>query len=392
MKRVFICSAKRTPQGSFGGVLSSVSATTLGSTAIIAALEAARIEASSVQEVFMGNVCSANLGQAPARQAALGSGISETVPATTINKVCASGMKAIMLGAQTIQLGINEVVVTGGMESMSNIPFYAPKTRWGAKFGDVKLIDGLAKDGLTDAYDQVAMGSFADAVSELEGISREDQDHYAIESYRRSRNAFVSGRFDAELAAVSVPQRRGDALVVREDEEYSKVNVEKIPLLRAAFSKGGTATAANASTINDGASAVVLCSEAFVEKHGITPLAELLDYSDAALAPKFFTIAPVKAAKKIMERQHLKFSAIDIFEINEAFSMVPIAFAKKCGLSTENINVNGGAVSLGHPIGSSGSRIVASLIHQLCQQDLDIGLAAICNGGGGASALLLKRL
>ena len=392
MEKVFIISAKRTPQGSFGGVLSPLTAVQLGTVAIEAAIETSGVSAAAVQEVFMGNVCQANLGQAPARQAALAAGIPDRVPATTVNKVCASGMKALMLGAQSIQLGINDVVVCGGMESMSNVPYYAPNLRWGSKYGDVTFVDGLAKDGLSDAFDQVAMGVFADSVSKQEGISREDQDDYAIQSYKRAQRATESGAFASEIAPVKAPQRIGDPLVVNEDEEYKKVNFEKIPKLRPAFGAAGTATAANASTINDGAAALVLAGESYVEKMGLQPLARLIDYSDAALAPQRFTLAPIEAAQKLMHQQRKKASEIDLFEVNEAFAMVPLAFVNACGISQDVINIHGGGVSLGHPIGVSGARIVTTLIHTLHHKKRQTGLAAICNGGGGASALMLERL
>ncbi|MGB0198547.1 MAG: acetyl-CoA C-acyltransferase [Flavobacteriaceae bacterium] len=392
MESVFVLSAKRTPQGSFGGVLSSLTAVELGTVAIEAALDASGIVTGDVQEVYMGNVCQANLGQAPARQAALAAGISDGVPATTVNKVCASGMKALMLGAQSIQLGINDVVVCGGMESMSNIPYYAPHQRWGRKYGDASLVDGLTKDGLTDAFDQVAMGVLADAVSKQESISREDQDAYAIQSYERARLATESGAFASEITPVHVPQRKGDDLVIRQDEEYKKVNFEKIPQLRPAFSPDGTATAANASTINDGAAALVLAGEGYVHKMGLQPLARLIDYSDAALAPEQFTLAPIKAAQKLMHQQAKTTSQIDLFEVNEAFSMVPLAFVNACGISQDVINIHGGGVSLGHPIGVSGARIVTTLIHALHQKNLRTGLASICNGGGGGSALMLEKI
>lgn len=392
MEKVYILSAKRTPQGSFGGVLSPLTAVQLGKVAIDAALDVSGVESGDVQEVFMGNVCQANLGQAPARQAALAAGIPDGVPATTVNKVCASGMKAIMLGAQSIQLGINDVVVCGGMESMSNIPYYAPNQRWGSKYGDMTFVDGLAKDGLTDAFDQVAMGALADMVSKQEGISREDQDTYAIQSYTRAASAIKSGAFADEIVPVKIPQRKGDDLVVREDEEYKKVNFEKIPQLRPAFSSDGTATAANASTINDGAAALVLAGESYVQKMGLQPLASLIDYRDAALAPQRFTLAPIEAAQKLMRQQRKTAAQIDLFEVNEAFAMVPLAFVNACGISQEVVNVHGGGVSLGHPIGVSGARIVTTLIHALHHKKLHTGLAAICNGGGGASALMIEKV
>jgi len=390
MNEVYVCAAKRTPQGSFGGALKEFSAIDLGVEAVKAALESAKIAPEAVDEVFMGNVCSANLGQAPARQVALRSGISKTTPCTTINKVCASGMKAIFFGAQSIQLGINHVVVCGGMESMSNIPYYLPNHRWGSKYGDAKVVDGLAEDGLKDSFDQQAMGVYADAVAAEETISREAQDQYAIASYTKATSAFDQGWFEDEITPIHIPQRKGAPILMTRDEEYTKVNFDKIPSLRPAFTNDGTATAANASTINDGAAALVLVSKEFLELHKLTPLVKIVGYADAALPPEKFTVAPVESAKKIMKQHSLSFDDIDMFEVNEAFSMVPLVFAKKCQIPLDKINPRGGAVSLGHPLGASGARIVTTLIHTLRQEKLQKGLASICNGGGGASSLLLS--
>ena len=389
---VYIVSAVRTPIGSFGGVLSSLSATQLGSAAIQGALERAGVSPDKVQEVFMGNVVSANLGQAPARQAALGAGIPNTVPCTTVNKVCSSGMKSVMFGAQTIMLGHNDVVVAGGMESMSNIPYYVADARWGAKFGDRKLIDGLSKDGLTDAYDQNAMGSCADATAKKYGFTREEQDEYATNSYKRSAAATEDGTFGREIVPVNVPQRRGDDLVVKEDEEYKKVKFDKMASLRPAFSKDGTVTAANASTINDGAAALVLVSQRVVDELGLQPLAKIVSFADAAHEPQWFTTAPTKAAPLAAERAGIELKDIDYMEVNEAFAVVPMAFSKELGLDGKNMNVNGGGVSLGHPLGTSGARILVTLINTLHSRGGKYGLATLCNGGGGASAVVVERV
>ena len=389
---VYIVSAVRTPIGSFGGVLSSLSATQLGSAAIQGALERAGVSPDKVQEVFMGNVVSANLGQAPARQAALGAGIPNTVPCTTVNKVCSSGMKSVMFGAQTIMLGHNDVVVAGGMESMSNIPYYVADARWGAKFGDRKLIDGLSKDGLTDAYDQNAMGSCADATAKKYGFSREEQDEYATNSYKRSAAATEDGTFGREIVPVNVPQRRGDDLVVKEDEEYKKVKFDKMASLRPAFSKDGTVTAANASTINDGAAALVLVSQRVVDELGLQPLAKIVSFADAAHEPQWFTTAPTKAAPLAAERAGIELKDIDYMEVNEAFAVVPMAFSKELGLDGKNMNVNGGGVSLGHPLGTSGARILVTLINTLHSRGGKYGLATLCNGGGGASAVVVEAV
>jgi acetyl-CoA C-acetyltransferase len=391
MKDVFIVSAVRTPMGSFGGVLSGLSAIQLGTTAIQGALGRANVASEHVDEVFFGNVCSANLGQAPARQAALGAGISNDVPCTTVNKVCASGAKSIMFAAQTIQLGLNDIVVAGGMESMSNIPYYIPKARFGYKYGDGQIIDGLSKDGLTDAYDHIAMGNYADATARKYDITREDQDAFAIESYTRAAKTTESGKFTSEIVPVMVPQRRGDALEVAEDEEFKRAKFEKFPSLRPAFSKEGTVTAANASTINDGAAALILASEEAVKRYGLTPVARIVSYADAAHEPEWFTTAPTKAAPKALERAGLSMEDIDYFEVNEAFSVVTLAFNKVMEVDASKVNVYGGAVALGHPLGASGARIVTTLNNVLQQNGGTRGMAAICNGGGGASALILEK-
>ena len=392
MNQVYICSAVRTPIGSFGGVLSSVSATHLGSIAIKGAIEGSKIDPTLVNEVLMGNVVSANLGQAPARQAAIGAGLSSEIPCTTINKVCSSGMKSIMIGAQSIMLGQNEIVVAGGMENMSAIPFYLDKARWGHKYGNGTIIDGLQKDGLEDVYDKVAMGTFADATAAKYNITREEQDAYAINSYKRAAQTTESGKFSNEIVPVTVPQRKGDPLIISEDEEYKKVKFEKIPNLRAAFTKDGTVTAANASTINDGASAVILASEEAVKLHGLTPIARIVSFADAAQEPQWFTTAPTKAAPIALDRAGIKMSDIDYTEVNEAFSVVSMAFNKIMDIDPSKSNIYGGAVSLGHPLGASGTRIVTTLCNVLSTEGGKLGLAAICNGGGGASALILEKV
>jgi acetyl-CoA C-acetyltransferase len=392
MKEVFIISAVRTPMGSFGGVLSPLSSTQLGSAAIKGALEKAGVAAGEVEEVFMGNVVSANLGQAPARQAALGAGIGQQVPCTTVNKVCSSGMKSIMFGAQSIMIGHNDLVVAGGMESMSNIPFYVPNARWGYKYGNGELVDGLAKDGLVDAYNHVAMGVSADKTAEKYHISREAQDEYSIRSYRRAAEATEKGWFRDEIVAVEVPQPKGDPKVVDEDEEFKRVNFDKIPKLRPAFSKDGTVTAANASTINDGASAVILAGKEKMEALGLKPLARIVSFADAAHDPMWFTTAPTLAAPKALKRAGLDMKDMDFVEVNEAFAVVPMAFAKDLEVDDEKLNVYGGGVSLGHPLGSSGSRIVCTLNNVLHQKNGKYGLATLCNGGGGASAIIIERV
>jgi acetyl-CoA C-acetyltransferase len=391
MKEVYILSAVRTPLGSFGGALSSVSATKLGSIAIKGALEKAGVDAKEVQEVFMGNVVSANLGQAPARQAAIFAGIGTNVPATTVNKVCASGTKAIMLAAQSIMLGLNDVVVAGGMENMSAIPFYMPKARWGNKFGDTNLVDGLMKDGLTDVYNECAMGVCADATAAKFEISREAQDEFAINSYKKVADATEKGIFAAEIVPVEIKGRKG-TIIVSEDEEYKRVKFEKVPNLRPAFSKDGTVTAANASTINDGASALILASKEKAEELGLTPIAKIVSFADAAQEPEWFTTAPTLAAPIALERAGLTMDDMDYFEVNEAFSVVTMAFAQTFNLSDDKVNVFGGSVAIGHPLGASGARIVTTLINVLHQKGGKYGLAAICNGGGGASALIVERV
>ena len=392
MNKVYIISAVRTPLGSFGGSLSTVSAPKLGAAAIKGALSKAGVDASHVEEVFMGNVVSANLGQAPARQAALFAGISNTVPCTTVNKVCASGAKSIMFGAQAIMLGQKDIVVAGGMENMSQIPYYVPNARYGYKYGSAQLVDGLQKDGLTDVYNECLMGVCADNTASKYNISREDQDNFAIQSYKRSAESTEKGYFKSEIVPVEVPQRKGDPLVVSEDEEYKKVIFEKVPKLRAAFSKEGTVTAANASTINDGASALVLASEKAVAQYGLKPIAEIVDFTDAAHEPEWFTTAPVKATKSILDKNKLGVDDIDYFEVNEAFSVVPLAYNKEIGTNADKVNVLGGSVALGHPLGASGARIVTTLVNVLQLKEGNMGLASICNGGGGASAILIKRV
>ncbi len=392
MKEVFIVSAVRTPIGSFGGVFAGLSATRLGADAITGALAKAGVDPALVEEVFMGNVCSANLGQAPARQAALLAGLGTNVPCTTINKVCASGAKAIMIGAQSIMLGQNGIVVAGGMESMSNIPYYLPNARWGYKYGNAELVDGLAKDGLTDAYNHQAMGVCADNTAKKYNISREDQDAFAIRSYQRAAAATQSGKFASEIVAVAVPQRKGDPVMVAEDEEYKNVFFDKIPSLRPAFTKDGTVTAANASTINDGASALVLASKEKVEELGLKPLARIRGFADAAQEPEWFTTAPTLATPKALKAAGLSLSDVDYFEVNEAFAVVPMAYNQVLGIDPGKVNVFGGAVSLGHPLGASGARIVTTLANVLLKEDGHIGLAAICNGGGGASAIVIERV
>ena len=389
-KSVVIVSAARTPIGSFLGSLSSVTATKLGSVAIKGALDKIKLDASKVQEVYMGNVVQAGVGQAPARQAALGAGIPESVPCTTVNKGCASGMKAVINGAQAIALGDADIVVAGGMENMSLIPHYV-HMRNGQKFGPAKMEDGMQKDGLVDAYDQNAMGTCADLCATEYEFSREDQDAYAIQSYERSAKAWSEGKFANEVVPVEVPQRRGEPVVVSEDEEYKNVRMEKIPSLRPAFTKDGTVTAANASTINDGAGAVVLMSAEKAEELGLTPLATIKSYADAAQEPKWFTTAPAKALPKALDKAGITIDDVDYFELNEAFSVVGLANMKILGIDDTKTNVNGGAVSLGHPLGCSGVRILITLLSVLEQNNAKIGAAGICNGGGGASAIVVER-
>lgn len=392
MKEVYIVSAVRTPQGSFNGKLASVPAPKLGATAIKGAVDAAGVDPKEVQEVFMGNVLSAGLGQAPARQAAMFAGLPDSIPATTVNKVCASGMKAIMLGAQSIMLGDNDVVVAGGMENMSAVPHYLPGSRLGTKYGNITMIDGLAYDGLRDVYNDYAMGMAAELCAKDCNISRQDQDAYAVQSYQRSAAAWEAGAFSNEIVPVEVPQRRGDALVVDTDEEFTNVKMDKIPALRPAFTKEGTVTAANASTMNDGAAAVVLMSKEKVDALGIKPLAKIASFADAAQEPEWFTTAPSKALPKALDKAGWSTSDVDLFEINEAFSVVALANNKIMELDASKVNVNGGGVSLGHPLGCSGARIIVTLVHALNSKGLRKGAAGICNGGGGASALTLEVL
>ncbi len=391
MKEVVIVSVARTPIGSFMGSLSNIPAPKLGAHAIKGALAKTNLDPSNVQEVFMGNVVSAGLGQAPARQAAIFAGIPDSVPCTTVNKVCASGMKSIMLAAQTIALGDADIVVAGGMENMSSIPHYQ-HARKGSKFGPIKMEDGMQKDGLVDAYQQVAMGVCADECAIEYEFSREDQDNYAIQSYNRSAEAWASGKFANEVVPIEIPQRRGEPILMSEDEEYKNVKMEKIPGLRAAFTKEGTVTAANASTINDGGAALVLMSAEKAHELNLKPLAKIRSYADAAHEPKWFTTAPAKALPKALAKANIDINDVDYFELNEAFSVVGLANMKILGLDDSKVNVNGGAVSLGHPLGVSGARIIIALTSILEQNDARIGAAGICNGGGGASAMVIERI
>jgi len=392
MKDVVIVSAVRTPMGSFGGVFSSVSATDLGGVAIKGVLEKVNLSADKVNEVYMGNVLQANLGQAPARQAAMAAGLTQEVPCTTINKVCSSGMKSIMLAAQSIICGDNDIVIAGGMENMSSVPHYFAKGRNGQKLGDMKLIDGLVKDGLTDVYNKVHMGNCAELCAKEMNFSREQQDAFAIESYNRSASAWENCKFKDEVVPVAVPQRRGDDLIVSEDEEYKNVKMDKIPNLRPVFDKDGTVTAANASTLNDGAAALLLMSAEKAKELGLKPLAKILSYADAAHQPEWFTTAPAKAIPIALDKANLSTSDVDYFELNEAFSVVGLANIEKLGLDAAKVNVNGGAVSLGHPLGCSGARIIVTLLHVLQQNDAKVGAAGICNGGGGASAMVVEMI
>ncbi|HEY8403445.1 MAG TPA: acetyl-CoA C-acyltransferase [Flavobacteriales bacterium] len=392
MKEVYIVSAVRTPIGSFGGSLASISATKLGAAAIKGALDKINLDPKEVNEVLMGSVIQANLGQAPARQAAKFAGLPDNVTCTTVNKVCASGMKAIMQGAQSIMLGDADVVVAGGMESMSQVPFYAPNMRWGNKYGDVKMIDGLAKDGLTDVYNNYAMGVAADMCAKECNITREQQDAFAIESYKRSAAAHAAGKFKDEIVPLQMTGRKGETIVIDTDEEFKNVNFDKVPQLKPAFSKDGTVTAANASTMNDGAAAVVLMSKEKMEALGLKPLAKLVSYADAEQAPEWFTTTPSLALPKAVAKAGLQMSDLDFVELNEAFSVVGIVNMQKMNLDPAKVNVNGGAVSLGHPLGCSGARIIVTLIHVLKQNNGKYGGAGICNGGGGASAVVIENL
>lgn len=391
MKEVVIVSAVRTPIGSFGGSLSGFTATQLGGFAIKGALEKAGITPQQVQEVYMGNVLSANLGQAPATQAAKFAGLPD-LPTTTINKVCASGTKAIMLAAQSIALGENDVVVAGGMESMSNVPYYLDKARNGYRLGHGQITDGLVKDGLWDVYNDYHMGSAAELCAETCNISREDQDNFAIESYKRAQNAQAAGKFKDEIVTIEIKDRKGEVTLFAEDEEPSAVKFDKIPALKPVFKKDGTVTAANASTLNDGAAALVLMSADKAKELGLTPLAKVLAYADAQQAPEWFTTAPSKAIPLALQRANITKEKVDYFEINEAFSVVSLANNKELGLSGDKVNVNGGAVAIGHPLGASGARIVVTLLSVLQQNNGKIGVAGICNGGGGASAIVVENL
>lgn len=391
MKEVVIVSAVRTPLGSWGGALKGFSATQLGAHAIKGALEKINLDPKEVQEVIMGCVLQANLGQAPARQAAIFAGLPNSVPATTVNKVCSSGLKAIMQGAQAIKAGDQEVVVVGGMESMSNVPFYSPQLRWGNKYGNVSMIDGLAKDGLQDVYNDYPMGNAAELCASEYNITREDQDNFSVESYKRSQAATEAGKFEAEIYPISIPQRKGDPIIMDKDEEPYNVKFDRISGLRPAFIKDGTVTAANASTMNDGAAALVLMSKEKAEALGLTPLATIESYADAAHEPEWFTTAPAKALPKAADKAGIKVEDIDYFELNEAFAVVGLVNTQKMKLDPAKVNANGGAVSLGHPLGCSGARIIVTLINVLKQNDATYGGAGICNGGGGASAMVIKN-
>ncbi len=390
-KEVFIVAAVRTPIGSFGGCLKSISATALGSIAIKGAIDKINLNPELIDEVIMGSVIQAGLGQAPARQASKAAGLPNKVISTTVNKVCASGMKAIAMAAQNILLGDADIIIAGGMESMSNVPFYNTTQRWGNKYGDITMQDGLAKDGLVDVYDQVAMGNFADLCANENNISRADQDAFAIASYQKSQAAIEKGLFNAEIVPVIIPQKKGDAIVISKDEEPYNVKFDKVTQLNPAFSKEGTVTAANASTMNDGAAALILMSGEKLKELGLTPLAKIISYADAEQDPKWFTTTPSLAIPKALQKANLKSTDIDFFEFNEAFSVVGIVNTQLLKLDADKVNVNGGAVSLGHPLGCSGARIVVTLINVLHQNNGKLGAAAICNGGGGASALIIEK-
>lgn len=390
MKEVYVLSAVRTPIGKFGGSLASFSATTLGGLAITEAVKKAAVDPVLIQEVIMGNVLSANLGQAPARQAALAAGLKNNTVCTTVNKVCASGMKAIAMGVQSIVMGDADCVVAGGMESMSNVPYYLDTLRWGSKYGDSNMIDGLAKDGLTDPYDKQAMGLAAEHCAAECNISREEQDQYTIEAYKRAQNAWERGSFSEEVFSISVLQKKGPALIIEKDEEPWSVNFEKIPGLQPAFKKEGTVTAANASTMNDGAAALVLMSKEKADALGLKPIAVIMGYADAEQEPVWFTTSPALALPKAIVKAGLANEQIELWEINEAFAVVSIENAKRLGIKHEHLNIHGGAVSIGHPLGCSGARIIVTLIHALRQNNLTYGAAGICNGGGGASAMVLR--
>lgn len=392
MKKVYIVSAVRTPIGSFNGSLSGVAAPVLGGIAIKGAMDKISLDPNEVQEVLMGNVLQAGLGQAPARQASLSAGISNTVPATTINRVCASGMKAITLGAQSIMLGISDVVIAGGMENMSQVPHYLQNSRAGFKFGNIQMLDGIAQDGLMDAYNHCLMGVIADRTAKEMNISREEQDKYAISSYEKSAANWQNGKFKDEVVPVPVPQKKGDPLLFAEDEEYKNVFFDKIPGLRPAFTADGTVTAANASTMNDGAAAVVLMSEEKMNALGLKPLAVIRGYADVAQDPAWFTTAPSKAVPKALENAGIALDEVDYFELNEAFSVVCLANNQLLGIPESKVNVMGGAISIGHPLGASGARIIVTLLNVLNQNNAKIGVAGICNGGGGAGAMVIERI
>lgn len=391
-EEVYIVSHARTPIGSFGGALASLSATVLGGIAIKGAIDRIDLDPALIQEVYMGNVVSANLGQAPARQAALAAGLSHETICTTVNKVCASSMKAAALAAQSIRLGEADLIVAGGMESMSQIPFYLPNARYGYGYGDGKLVDGLSRDGLIDAYDEQAMGTCGDRTATQREISREQQDAYAIRSYHRSAEATERGYLRAEIVPVEIPQRKGEPIIMSEDEEYKRVKFDKIPSLRPAFSPEGTVTAANASTINDGAVALILASGRKVKELNLSPLARIVACADAEQEPIWFTTTPIAATRKVLARAGMTLDDIDYFEVNEAFAVVVLAYMKELGVSPDRTNIFGGAVSLGHPLGASGGRIIGTLVNVLQQKEARYGLAAICNGGGGASAVILERV
>ncbi|WP_313580287.1 thiolase family protein [Chishuiella sp.] len=392
MKEVVIVSAVRTAIGSFLGSLSTIPATDLGATAIKGAINKINLDPSLIDEVYMGNVLQAGEGQAPAKQAMLKAGLPNTIPATTINKVCASGMKAVMFATQAILLGDAEIVIAGGMENMSMVPFYSPNARTGNKFGNTTLLDGIVNDGLQDYYSKEMMGAFGDSCAKEFSISREEQDDFAINSYKKSAKAWTSGKFENEIVPVEIPQRKGNPIIFKEDEEYKNVNFDKVPSLRAVFSKEGTVTAANASTINDGASAIILMSLDKANELGLKPLAKIISYADASQEPSKFTTSPAKAVEKLLNKTNFTTNNVDFWEFNEAFSVVGIANTKLLNIDSNKVNVNGGAVSLGHPLGNSGSRILVTLLNVLEQNNGKIGCAAICNGGGGASAILIEKI
>ena len=392
MKEVYVISAVRTPMGSFGGSLKGLTATQLGAVAIRGALEKAGVKPELVNDVLMGCVIQSNLGQAPARQAAKFAGLPNEVNCTTVNKVCASGMKAIAQATQSIRLGDADIVIAGGMESMSNVPYYTDTMRWGNKYGNVNLIDGLAKDGLTDVYDGKAMGNTAEFCAAICGISRQEQDAFAIESYKRSQAAITSGKFENEIVPVEIPQRKGDPIIFEKDEEPFNVKFDKIPELKGAFAKEGTVTAANASTMNDGAAALVLMSREKADELGLKPIAKIIGYADAEQAPEWFTTTPSVAVPKAVAKAGLKMEDIEYWELNEAFAVVGIENSKRMKLDPAKVNVNGGAVSLGHPLGCSGARIIVTLINVLKQNNAKYGAAGICNGGGGASAMVIENM